>query len=177
MYLGYKKGQLSVDFYIALVVFLGFLAYITFQLFQTVPASSANLKEESIRIEAYQISELLVNDGGHPLNWETRPLAEIRRIGLSDSTKNITNNLFRSKVSQLNTICSTPTGYNDVKQKLDVKDEISITLIEHTLPIDTTWVCRSSAPSNKKTSFNVSRTVLIGGTSYPTEIIVEVWRK
>jgi len=173
--LGYKKGQLSADFYVALVAFIGLLAYITFQLFQIVPASSANAKEESIRIEAYQLSELLVNDGGHPLNWETRPLAEIRRIGLSDSTKNITNFLSRPKIDRLNTICTSPTGYTDVKSILDIQNEFSITFIEHTLPEDTIWTCKSALPTNKKITFNVSRTVSVGSTTFG-EIIVEVWK-
>ncbi len=171
----YKKGQLSADFYVALVAFIGLLAYITFQLFQTVPANSANTREETIRIEAYQISELLVNDGGHPLNWETIPLAEIRRIGMSDSMQNITNYLSRVKVDRLNTICTSSTGYQDVKNILDIQNEFSITFIEHTLPVDTTWICKSPVPTNKKITFNVSRTVSIDGSTFG-EIIVEVWR-
>ena len=174
----YKKGQLSADFYIALVAFLGFLAYITFQLFQTVPASSANVKEETIRIEAYQLSELLVNDGGHPVDWQAKPLADIKRIGLSDTTKNMINSLSREKADRLfkgfglfPAICA---NYNDVRGLLDIRDEASFTLIEHKSP-DEVFTCKSS--ESKKTSFNVSRTVLISGTSYPSEIIVEVWRK
>lgn len=176
MYLSYKKGQVSAEFYIALLAFIGVLAYISFQLFQTVPASSANAREEAIRIEAYQISELLVNDGGHPLNWETRPLAEIRRIGLSDSEKNITNYLSRAKIDRLNAICASPTGYQDVRNILAIQNEMSITFIEHALPSDTTWICKSTVTTNKKITFNVSRTVSIDGTAFG-EIIVEVWRQ
>lgn len=173
------KGQLSADFYVALVVFLGLLAYITFQLFQTVPASSANVKEETIRIEAYQISELLINDGGHPLNWDTKSLAEIKRIGLSDSVKNITNYLSRPKVDRLNSVCQTATGYQDVRDILDIQNEMSITLIEHTIPTDTTWICKSPTQTNKDIAFSVSRTVSIGETTGKIafgEIIVEVWK-
>ncbi len=176
--MGYK-GQLSADFYIALVVFLGVIAYITFQLFQTVPASSANVKEESIRIEAYQLSELLINDGGHPNDWydatKYPSVADIKRIGLSDSTKNITNYLSRPKVDRFKIICT--NNFSDIKSLLDIKDEASFTLIEHTPAGDTVYVCKSTTPSDKRTSFNVSRTVFIDVTSYPTEIIVEVWRK
>ncbi len=164
-----------MDFYVALIVFLGVLAYVSFQLFQTVPATYTNVKEESLRIDAYQLSELLVNDGGYPLDWDTRPLAEIKRIGLSDSTKSITNYLSRSKIDRLKTICETPTGYQDVKNILDIQNEMSITFIEHTLPVDSMWICKSSLPSNKKTAFNVSRTVTIDGTAF-AEIIVEAWK-
>jgi len=172
--LGYKKGQLSADFYIALVVFLGFLAYITFQLFQIVPASSANVKEEYIRIEAYQISELLVNDGGHPLDWDTKTLEKIKRIGLSDSVKIRTNYLSRQKIDQFKKICVTDGNYQAIKDKLDIQDELSVTFVEHADP-DITWVCKSSVPTNKKISFNVNRIVSIDGASFG-EIIVEVWK-
>lgn len=168
------KGQLSTDFYIALVIFLGFIAYITFQLFQIVPASSANLREESVRIEAYQISELLINDGGHPNDWETKPLAEIKRLGLSDTTRNITNYLSSAKIVRFKTICS---NFNDIKTLLGVTDETSFTFTEHRPTGDVVDVCKSSISSSKKASFTVSRTVFIDGTSYPTEIIVEVWRR
>ena len=171
----YKKGQLSADFFVALVAFLGFLAYITFQLFQTVPESSANVKEETIRIEAYQISELLVNNAGFPLDWEAQPLSGIKGIGLSDPAKSMTNYLLRAKLDRLNTICQTPTGYQDIKGILEMNNEMTITFIEHTLPTDTIWVCKSSVATNKKVAFNVSRTVSIGGNSFG-EIIVEMWK-
>lgn len=167
----YKKGQLSVDFYIALIIFLGFLAYITFQLFQIAPASFASLEEESIRIEAYQISEILINDGGHPNDWETKALTDIKRIGLSDTTKNITNYLSSSKVARFNALCS---NFNDIKNLLDIKDSESFTFIEHRPTGDVIETCKSSAPIDRRTSFSVSRTVFVSGTSYPTEIIVEV---
>ncbi len=173
-----SKGQLSVDFYIALLGFLGFLAYTTFQLFQIVPVSTNNLKEESMRIEAYQVSELLVNDGGHPNDWydETKySLADIKRIGLSDSVNNITNYLSRAKVDELKKICVTNGNYQAVKDKLDIQDEFSITFIEHTLPSDTTWSCGPSVLSTKRFSFNMARTVSIGGVSFG-DIVVEVWR-
>lgn len=168
------KGQLSADFYIALVVFLGFLAYITFQLFQIVPAGSESVKDELIRIEAYQLSELLVNDGGHPLDWETKPFSDIKRIGLSDTLKNVTNFLSNPKITRFKTICN--NNFNDIKTLLDIKNEASFTIIEHKPGGNDVYNTCKSAEA-KKTSFDISRTVIIAGTSYPTELIVEVWRK
>ncbi|MBU5537045.1 MAG: hypothetical protein QW818_00215 [Candidatus Aenigmatarchaeota archaeon] len=168
-----RKAQLAFDFYVSLLVFIGILGYLTFQLFQIIPASSGNLKEESLRIEAYQISELLINDGGHPIDWHTvGDISNIKRIGLSDSNKNITNFLLRGKIDRFKTICN--NNFNNIKNLLDIKDEINVTIIEHGPNVDV-----SSCASNqaKKVSFSVSRTVLISGTSYPTEIIVEVWKK
>ena len=174
--MGNKKGQLSVDFFVALIFFLGFVTYIIFQLFKVGPVNDANIKEEAIRIEAYQLSELLVNNPGYPLDWEIKPLlSDIKRIGLSDSTANQANYLASQKISKLNSICNTPTGYNDVRNILDVKDEISISFIDHSGPSDTIWICKSTVLTNKKVSFNVSRTVSVGGTSF-AELIVEVWK-
>lgn len=166
-----------MDFYAALIIFLALIAYITFQLFQTVPASSKNLKEEVIKIEAYQLSELLINDGGYPLDWydatKYPSITDIKRIGLSDSTKNITNFLSSQKITRFKTLCS---SFNNIKSLLDIKNEASFTIIEHDLAGDVVFSnCKSTEA--KTTSFNVSRTALIAGTSYPTEIIVEVWRK
>lgn len=172
--MGYKKGQLSVDFYVSLIVFLGLMGYIAFQLFEITPVTSTNTQEESIRIEAYQISEILANDVGHPTDWETKSLSEIKRIGLSDSSKSLTNYLSRAKLDRLRTICATD-GYQAVRDKLDVKDEMSITFVEHALPTDVTWVCKSAVPTSKEISFNISRTVSIDGIAFG-ELIIEVWK-
>lgn len=170
--MAYKKGQLSTTFYVSLVIFIGIIAYIAFQLFQIVPASSETTKEESVRIEAYQLSELLINDIGDPLNWETLSSGDINRTGLSDPTKNITNYLSRTKVDRFNALCA--SDYSLIKSKLDILHEAGFTVIEHSPAGDIVNACKSTTA--KRTSFNISRTVLIAGTSYPTEIIVEVWR-
>lgn len=173
----YKKGQLAADFYVALIIFIGFLAYITFQLFQIVPASSSNLDTESVRIEAYQLSELLVNDGGHPNDWydtiKYPSVADIKRIGLSDSAKDITNYLSTPKINRFKSLCS---NFNDIKALLDITDEAGFTIIEHKPAGDDVFDSCKSAEA-KRESFSVSRTAFIAGTSYPTEIITEVWRR
>ena len=173
----YRKGQLAADFYVALIIFTGFLAYITFQLFQIVPASSSNLDTESARIEAYQLSELLVNDGGYPSDWHDTTkypsVTDIKRIGLSDSTKDITNYLSSPKITRFKSLCS---NFNDIKALLDITDEAGFTIIEHRPAGDDVFNSCKSAQA-KKESFSVSRTVFIDGTSYPTEIIAEVWKR
>ncbi len=173
--MAYRKGQLSADFYVALLVFIGVITYITFQLFQITPTNANDLKEESLRIEAYQISEILINDAGHPSNWETLPTASVNRIGLSDAAAGKTNFVSQVKSDKLNTICSTD-GYSVVKNKLDIADEMSITFTKHSNPSDVTWKCESPTPINKKTSSSIMRTVSIDGTGFG-ELTVEVWKK
>ena len=169
----YRKGQLSFDFYAALIMFVALIAYITFQLFQIVPANASGLDDESVRIEAYQLSEILVNDRGEPTDWETKPLAEIKRIGLSDSSQGLTNYLSNSKLTRFKSLC---TNYNDIRTLLDITEEAGFTIVEHKPTGDEVFNSCKSIEA-KRTSFSVSRTVFITGTTYPTEITVEVWRK
>ncbi|MBI2546962.1 MAG: hypothetical protein HYW23_00765 [Candidatus Aenigmarchaeota archaeon] len=171
----YRKGQLSADFYVALIIFIGFLSYVTFQMFQTVPANANTLKDESLRIDAYQISELLINDGGQPNDWNARQISDVQRIGLSDASRNLTNLISRAKLDQLKNICVTGGDFQSIAQKLDIKNTTSITFIEHATHNDIIWICKSPVTTNKKTSFNVSRTVSIDGTSFG-ELVVEAWR-
>lgn len=166
-----------MDFYVALVVFIGFLGYIGFQLLQTVPAVSQDVKDESIRMETYQLAELLISDGGQPNDWHDAvkypAVSDIGRIGLSDSVKNKTNHLSPLKISRMKTICA--ASFDDIKMLLDLKYDASFSIIEHKLGGDETYIC-GPATAAKKTSFAVSRTVFIDGTEYPTEFIAEVWR-
>ena len=164
------KGQLSIGFYASLVIFLGFLSYVTFQLFQIVPTATSTLKTETTQIEAYQISELLVNDGGDPIDWHTKALSEIKRIGLLDSGQNKTNLLSSSKILQLKTICT--GNFSNIKTLLDIQNEASITFVN---PITSDkWNCKST--SSEKPSFNITRIVSSDGTSFG-EITVQVWQK
>ncbi len=163
------KGQLSVGYYVSIVLFLGVLGYLTFQLFQTIPLNINSLGSESTRIEAYQISELLVNDGGHPNNWNTKPINEIKRLGLLDSTQNKTNLLSSQKISQFRTICN---NYNDIKNLLDIQNEISINFVNYAT--NERWSCKSGGQSSF--SFNVTRIISIDGNALG-EITVQVWQK
>jgi len=165
-----RKGQLSVGFYASLVLFMGVLAYLTFQLFQIVPTTTDAIRLESTRIEAYQLSEVLINDGGHPLDWNTKQVSDIRRIGLSDSAQNKTNLISSLKVTKLKSICD--SNYKDVKNLLDIKNEFSI--IFYNRVTNENWVCKS--PDVTRSSFNVTRIVSIDGNALG-EITVQVWQK
>ena len=169
--MAYKKGQLSFDFYIALTIFLATVAYIVFQMYQITPYALGTIREEFVRIEGYQISELLTNDGGHPITWgdETVPLSGIRRIGLSDTGRNVTNLISSQKIQRLKAICD--NNYADVTRLLDFKDGLSITIVNH----DTEEIisCRPQSFS-QRTGFNVTRIVSIDG-SMLGEVFVEVW--
>ncbi len=172
--MAYRKGQLSFDFYVALVIFLGAVAYVVLQMYQATPATMSSLRGEFVRIEGYQVSELLVNDGGYPNGWgnPTVPLSSIRRIGLSDTNRNLTNLVSSEKIQRLKAICD--NNYGDVHSLLGIKDGFSVTIVNH----DTQEIvtCRPLSESSKRTSFNVSRIVSIDGAN-EGEIFVEVWQR
>lgn len=111
------KGQLSYEFYMAILVFITFTAYIFFQVFAITPAYTEEVASQLLHSEAYQLSEILINDEGEPPDWETRGLDEVKRIGLS-STQGKLNLLSDQKISKLNEICS--TNYQAVMSRLDV---------------------------------------------------------
>ncbi|MBI2084290.1 MAG: hypothetical protein HYT70_01600 [Candidatus Aenigmarchaeota archaeon] len=172
--MAYRKGQLSIDFYVALIIFLSAIAYVVFQLVQVTPATLNALREENIRIQAYQISELLVNDGGHPNNWgePAVPLEDIRRIGFSDTSRNITNFVSSQKIQRFKTICD--SNYNAILNLLNVDDGLAITIINH--DTQTITACRPPSIESQQISVNITRVVSIDGSSLG-EILVEVWRR
>lgn len=62
------KAQISfVEFIIAFSIFSVFVAYLFFRLLSFMPAYLNEIRSERVRSEAYQISELLINDPGEPM--------------------------------------------------------------------------------------------------------------
>lgn len=159
-----------MGYYASIAVFVIVLGYLSLQLFQVVPANTNLLKVEAIRIDAYQISEILVNDGGSPNDWNTKQINQIQRLGLLDTTQNKTNLLSSQKIAQFKTICN--NNFNDVKNLLDIQNDFSISFVNY-LTSDK-WVCKSNGKSS--TSFNITRIVSIDGNALG-EVTVQVWQK
>ena len=161
---------MSLGYYASIALFVTVLGYLSFQLFQVVPANTNSLKIESTRIDAYQISEILVNDGGSPNDWNTKPVNQIQRLGLSDTSQNKTNLLSDQKISQFKTICD--NNFNDVKDLLDIQNDFSISFVNYLT--NDKWICKSSGKSS--TSFNITRIVSIDGNAFG-ELTVQVWHR
>ncbi|TAL47366.1 hypothetical protein EPN87_03090 [archaeon] len=109
------KGQMSYEFYFALSIFVIFTAYIIFQIMVISPNYVTQVQSQNIKLDAFRVSELLVDDNGYPINWDANP-SLAKRVGLSDETKNITNMMSVSKVTAFGTLCS--SNYNSLKQLL-----------------------------------------------------------
>jgi hypothetical protein len=66
------KAQVSFEYYFSLVLFVMLAMYVVFQTISVTSVYRTEVRNRLIKAEAYQISELLVNDLGEPINWNTQ---------------------------------------------------------------------------------------------------------
>lgn len=174
------KGQISIDYYIALIIFIFFVVYFLFRVSNLVPDFIGRMEEQRMRSEVYQFSELLANDFGNPPNWETLSPGSIKRIGLSDQSRNKTNLLSVAKVAALNSLCASQ-GQSFLKSKIVTDLEFSVFLIDRT---DSSVDLSCSGPDTNATtgeplsrSFTVTtkRVVALNDGRFG-ELAVQMWR-
>ncbi len=161
------KGQLSLEYYVSLVLFVMFVAYLIFQVLGFSPQYLSELKNERTKSEAYQVSELLVNDAGEPLNWYA---STPKRIGLS-SNENKTNLLSQEKITALQTACQ--SSYESVRKLIDIDSDFSITLINlisGTKLID----CQPAVPVIKEAKASITRIASLPDNSF-VELTIQMW--
>lgn len=167
------KGQFSVDYLVALIIFVTFVLYLAFRLLQFFPAYVNAVDEQRLRAEAYQISEILVNDLGQPINWDTllpNQIDQIKRVGLSDQTKNKTNALSLSKITAFNSACNQPNGYLNIKSWLGTELRFSINLTKS----DGTKLIDCTSPQTAGLLKVDIKRIVAFGSSYGN-LSVEVW--
>jgi hypothetical protein len=167
------KAQISfVEYLVAFTIFVGFFGYFYIQVLKFVPEYLNQIRTQRIRSEAYQISELLVNDPGDPINWHL--VGTVRRLGLSDETKNLTNFLSLSKINAIGdgtNLCK--PGYENVKKWLASDSDFSI-IFTRKSPSEATLInCRPSVTGVKAVNVTVRRIVFFG--SGYGELIVQMW--
>jgi len=114
------KSQVGFEQFIALSLFVFSVLFLISQLLSYYPTYFNEIRRQTLLSEAYQISELLVNDVGEPANWDS---TNVKRIGLLNESLNITNVISLLKVSYANNICN--SDYNKFKSLLDLKNEIN----------------------------------------------------
>ncbi len=128
------KGQFNIEFFTVLILFVGFAAYFSMRLAEVRPIYIKAVRQAIIRSEVYRISEVLINNPGHPTDWDTLVgtpgESEIKRIGLLDHSQNKTNLLSEQKIIGLNTLCSSEDGYDKIKDLIGAEHDFSIILIE-----------------------------------------------
>jgi len=122
------KAQISfVEFLTAMLIFITFVGYFSIQILMFIPSYINEVRSENLRSEAFQISELLINDPGEPLEWNLN-FKDANRTGLSDHTQNKTNLLSGVKILALDSECQ--KNYDLVKEKMGLDHDFSLILID-----------------------------------------------
>lgn len=117
---------MTIEYMISSVAFISLVIYIYLLYSGNIPNFISEVRKEHSRSTAYQLSELLVNDPGEPSNWNSLSDDQIKRIGLSDQTKNLRNLLSLQKIVSLNAKCPSYQGYLNVQKWLGLNETFSI---------------------------------------------------
>lgn len=97
-----KKGQVTVEYLIALLVFSSILIFLVFQVTRTIPEYTSASREDIIESKAFRVSEVMVttpgsSDSGSPI-WDS---SNVAMVGLAISP----NNIDYGKLSEFNKTC------------------------------------------------------------------------
>ena len=99
------RGQISIEYLIALSIFLGLISYIYLRYVGNITPFIEDVIKEEKRAEAFQIANILVNDPGEPADWDSSP-NNAKRIGLANQSTNMSNWIKHSKINAFTSQCS-----------------------------------------------------------------------
>lgn len=138
-----RKAQFSLEYYVSLLTFVIFVTYLLFQIQILTPAHLREIRMQTLRLEAFQVSELLLNDGGEPNDWHLQSDANIKRIGLSSSSSQ--NLLSVAKVAALDSKCKN-SGFISLYNWLGMQNQFHLTARDTTgTLVDTEKNCPPSS--------------------------------
>jgi hypothetical protein len=156
------KLQVGFEQFAALSLFVFSVSFLISQLLSYYPTYINEVKRQTLLSEAYQISELLVNDAGDPPEWDVNP-NQINRIGLLNQSINKPNVISLSKLTYVNNTCN--ANYPRFKQLLDLKNDINfIVYLEGNL------IANCSHPLGER-AVKISRIISFDNRSYGELII------
>jgi len=164
------KAQIGIEHFIALILFVGFVSYIFLQVLKFTPAYLGELRNEETRSEAYQVSELLVNDAGQPSNWV---LSNVQRLGLSDEAYNRTNMLSSRKINLIGGAGGCVAGYSNVQKWIGTTHQFSL-VVKDITSNSVLINCQPLTVIPKATNVTVRRIVGLGANSYG-ELVLQMW--
>jgi len=169
-----RRGLFNVEYLTVLVMFIIFSMYFVFKMTAEKPAYTAEVARETLRAESYRLSEMLVDDAGAPANWQnlagTPQQSNIKRVGLSDESKNVTNLVSGTKLSKMKQMCVGAAGYATVKGMVGAKHDFSLMRIDSSGVADT--ICGPLATGDVTAS--ITRFVAFDSGSYG-QLIVQMW--
>jgi len=166
------KAQISfVEFLTSIIIFITFVGYFSLQILIFIPSYINEIKGEGLRSEAFQVSELLINDPGQPLDWNIN-FANAKRIGLLDQTQNKTNLLSGSKISAFNSSCQ--QNYDNVKNLMGIDNDFSLIMISGS---ETKISCSPPVTITRQIQTVIRRLIAYddGGTIKYGELILQMW--
>jgi len=99
------RAEAGFELYFSISAFVLVVVYLFFELLKQYPTYLNQVQYETLKAETYQLSEILVNDPGEPINWNLNP-NNLKRIGLNDETQNKTNLISKVKADTFNTLCN-----------------------------------------------------------------------
>ena len=163
------KGQINVEYFAALILFLTFTIYFAFLMSDMYPEHLRNIKEEILRADAYRLSEMLINDDGEPTGWPDVATANVKRIGLGEGSLGAFNILNTSKVLAFGGMCTNPP--DTVKDLVGYEHNFFI-LINSTAPDTIPVECGALPPFE---SIVVIRRVVAFDDGYYGTFILYTW--
>ena len=122
------KGQGGFELYFSVSAFIIVVVYIFFELIKQYPSYFEKIDNERFMLEAYQVSEILVNDPGLPVDWNKLPVSEIKRLGLNSEKFNKTNLISLEKSLKLNQLCE--ENEEVLKRGLNLEYDLNIFLVD-----------------------------------------------
>ncbi|MFB6088409.1 MAG: hypothetical protein ABEK36_01370 [Candidatus Aenigmatarchaeota archaeon] len=160
------KGQINIQYLIALVVFIGLIWYLTFQITSMIPDFKIESQRNILNSKAYRLTEIMVKTGGVPSNWNT---SNVKSFGLAKSP----NNLNSTKVQDFRNMCNHSYGkVRDIFQSSNKGNEISD--FHFSLKMGGAgFECGRRIPKSASTTVvSVKRRVILSGTLRNLELVV-----
>ena len=141
-----KKGIVNIEFIMAVFIFLSSISFTTLSIARDFFSIREASFSDTIKLQVTATSQLLLFDRGFPENWETGPVTDVKRLGLSSGNKFI---LDLNKINALQTFCT--SNYAKIKDLLNVQGDIilNIKAIDGTQFLD----CKPSVESLLRPKF------------------------
>lgn len=105
-----SKGQFSIEFLVAFIIFTSVLLYLSFQIAGSLP-ELRRVSDKNVRLsKGHRIMQSLVETPGHPENWQVS--GGVERYGLAYDPQNLSV----EKIEEFNETCN--ENYSSVKESL-----------------------------------------------------------
>ncbi len=158
-------------------IFVTLIAYIYISYTRSIPIFDEEVRKENIRSEAFQISELLINNPGEPSSWTS---GDVVRIGLANNTANKQNLIALDKINELSNFdCAVASQYESLQKKTGTSRQLSLFILDIN-PVDGSrtplYTCKSPVVQKAIINSTMRRIVAYndGSLIKAAEVIVQV---